>query len=99
MGHASVVDVQQAISGQLHDPNEVRANAFAAEFLMPRDAVRAWGGEHLNGSVTLEHVLLLAVEAVAQSSRAYGQRRSNTLTWVSRPFLECISATDPPVMG
>ena len=43
MGHATVVDEQAAISGKLtHDRNEVCANAFAAEFLLPRDAVAAW---------------------------------------------------------
>jgi Zn-dependent peptidase ImmA (M78 family) len=60
MGHASVVDDQRAISGQVHDPNEVRANAFASEFLVPKDAVAAWGGEHVRGNVTLEHVVRLA---------------------------------------
>ena len=72
MGHASVVDEQAAISGRReHDPAEVCANAFAAEFLMPRDAVAAWGSEHVGGPVTLEHVLLLAHEygVSAQAAR------------------------------
>jgi hypothetical protein len=72
MGHASVVDEQPAISGRLEDDrNEVSANAFAAEFLMPRDAVLAWGSEHVRGPVTLEHVLLLAHEygVSAQAAR------------------------------
>ena len=81
MDHASVVDEQQAISGQLHDPNEVRANAFAAEFLMPRDAVKAWGREHLSGSVTLEHVLLLAFEyGVSAQAARYALQNSDVLT-------------------
>lgn len=80
MGHASVVDEQQAISGQLHDPNEVRANAFAAEFLMPRDAVRVWGREHLSGSVTLEHVLLLAFEyGVSAQAARYALQNADVL--------------------
>jgi hypothetical protein len=72
MGHAFVVDEQAAIGGRLtHDRNEVSANAFAAEFLMPRDAVAEWGSEHVRGAVTLEHVLLLASEygASAQAAR------------------------------
>jgi Zn-dependent peptidase ImmA (M78 family) len=61
MGHGTVVDDQAAISGKLtHDRDEVAANAFAAELLMPRDAVAAWGAEHVSGTPTLEHVLLLA---------------------------------------
>jgi hypothetical protein len=61
MGHSYVVDDQAAIGGGLMDDrNEVSANAFAAEFLLPREAVAAWGAEHVRGAVTLEHVLLLA---------------------------------------
>ena len=61
MGHAQVVDRQAAISGELaHDRDEVAANAFAAEFLMPRAAVAAWAAERVDGAVTLEHVVLLA---------------------------------------
>jgi hypothetical protein len=72
MGHASVVDEQPAISGKLTDDrDEVSANAFAAEFLMPREAVAAWGSEHVQSAVTLEHVLLLANEygVSAQAAR------------------------------
>jgi hypothetical protein len=61
-----------AISGRLEgDRDEVCANAFAAEFLMPRDAVLAWGTEHVRGPVTLEHVVLLAHEygVSAQAAR------------------------------
>lgn len=60
MGHSTVVDEQTNISGHTHDPNEVSANSFAAEFLVPRDAVQAWGARHVDGAVTLEHVVLLA---------------------------------------
>jgi Zn-dependent peptidase ImmA (M78 family) len=71
MGHSAVVDEQAAISGYVHDPNEVSANAFAAEFLMPRDAVSAWASEHVQGAVTLEDVVLLAYEygVSAQAAR------------------------------
>ncbi len=60
MGHSSVVDDQAAIGPGARDPHEVAANAFAAEFLMPRDAVTAWGRENVTGSVTLEDVCQLA---------------------------------------
>lgn len=71
MGHDSVVDDQVAISGYLHDPNEVCANAFAAELLMPKDAIEAWGQQRVHGAVTLEHVVLLAAEygVSAQAAR------------------------------
>ena len=81
MGHASVVDEQRAISGQLHDPQEVRANAFAAEFLMPRDAIGAWGRKRVRGAVTLEHVLLLAFEyGVSAQAARYALQTAGVLT-------------------
>jgi Zn-dependent peptidase ImmA (M78 family) len=71
MGHSTVIDEQAVISGYTHDPNEVSANAFAAEFLMPRDAVTQWGAEHVRGGVTLEDVVILASEygVSAQAAR------------------------------
>lgn len=43
-----------------HDFWEVRANAFAAELLMPTEAVLAWAEEAEPVPVTLEHVVDLA---------------------------------------
>lgn len=81
MGHASVVDEQQAISGKLHDPQEVRANAFAAEFLMPRDAVQGWGREKLEGAVGLEQVVLLACEyGVSAQAARYALENAGVLS-------------------
>lgn len=81
MGHASVVDEQQAISGRLHDPSEVRANAFAAELLLPRDAVKAWGREHVDGAVSLEQVVLLACEfGVSAQVARYGLQNAGLLS-------------------
>jgi Zn-dependent peptidase ImmA (M78 family) len=81
MAHASVVDEQRAISGQLHDPHEVRANAFAAEFLMPRDAVTAWGRERVSGAVSLEQVVLLACEyGVSAQAARYALQNADVLT-------------------
>jgi Zn-dependent peptidase ImmA (M78 family) len=62
MGHDSVVDEEAVISGHVHDPQEVCANAFAAEFLMPREGVKAWAAVHVSGQLTLEHVVVFANE-------------------------------------
>ena len=42
LGHASVIDRDADVFGAQHDPSEVAANYFAAEFLMPGQAVRRW---------------------------------------------------------
>jgi Zn-dependent peptidase ImmA (M78 family) len=81
MGHTTVVDEQAAISGHLHDPSEVSANAFAAEFLMPRDAVTAWGDANVRGAVTLEDVVLLAHEyGVSAQAARYALETAGVLT-------------------
>jgi Zn-dependent peptidase ImmA (M78 family) len=81
MGHTTVVDEQAAISGHLHDPSEVSANAFAAEFLMPRDAIAAWGSAHVRGAVTLEDVILLAHEyGVSAQAARYALETARVLT-------------------
>jgi Zn-dependent peptidase ImmA (M78 family) len=59
LGHASVVDRPADVFGAQHDPAEVAANYFAAEFLMPGQAVRRWArGRRL----TLDEVVRLAAE-------------------------------------
>jgi Zn-dependent peptidase ImmA (M78 family) len=82
MGHETVVDEQAAISGAYgHIPNEVCANAFAAEFLMPKDAIAAWGAERVRGAVTLEHVVLLAAEyGVSAQAARYALDTAGVLT-------------------
>ena len=83
MRHGSVVDEQKAISGFYgHDPQEVCANAFAAEFLMPCDAVKAWGADYVgDAAVTHEHVLLLACEfGVSAQAARYALTTANVLT-------------------
>jgi Zn-dependent peptidase ImmA (M78 family) len=62
LGHDSVVDRVATIGGFQHDPVEVEANAFAAEFLIPKAAVAAWGEANVRGQVTLEDVVVLAYE-------------------------------------
>jgi Zn-dependent peptidase ImmA (M78 family) len=82
MGHKSVVDGQVAISGHLHDPNEVCANAFAAEFLMPKQAIARWGQANVrHGEPTLEHVCLLAAEyGVSAQAARYALDTAGVLT-------------------
>jgi Zn-dependent peptidase ImmA (M78 family) len=59
LGHASVIDRTADVFGAQHDPSEVAANYFAAEFLMPGQAVRRWArGRRL----TLDEVVRLAAE-------------------------------------
>jgi Zn-dependent peptidase ImmA (M78 family) len=71
MGHGTTVDEQAMIGGGWHFPNEVAANAFAAEFLMPKEATKAWGAERIEGQPTLEDVVLFAHEfgVSAQAAR------------------------------
>lgn len=81
MGHASVVDELAAIGGYQHEPNEVSANAFAAEFLMPKAGTMAWGELHVNGEVTLEHVVRFAAEyGVSPQAARYAFETSKLLT-------------------
>ena len=81
MGHSTVIDAQAVISGYTHDPKEVCANAFAAEFLMPRDAVAAWGEQHVRGAVSLDHVMRLAYEyGVSSQAARYALETAKVLT-------------------
>jgi Zn-dependent peptidase ImmA (M78 family) len=60
MGHSTVVDEHAVIGGVARDPNEVSANAFAAEFLVPREGTKGWAGENISGHLTLEQVVVFA---------------------------------------
>lgn len=60
LGHGSVADRPGAFSGYEHDPVEVSANAFAAEFLMPREAVQAFRREYVAGELELDDLVLMA---------------------------------------
>ena len=63
MGHEAGVDKLESINGRDYSPREVTANAFAAEFLAPKDAIRAWGaGRRPRAKVSLEDVVRLACE-------------------------------------
>jgi Zn-dependent peptidase ImmA (M78 family) len=59
LGHASVIDREADVFGAQHDPSEVAANYFAAEFLMPGQAVRDWARRR---QVRLDELVRLAGE-------------------------------------
>jgi len=59
LGHASVIDRPADLLDTRHDPAEVGANYFAAEFLMPGEAVRSWARGRGLG---LDDVVRLAAE-------------------------------------
>jgi Zn-dependent peptidase ImmA (M78 family) len=59
LGHATVVDRPSALT-DLHDPREVEANAFAAEFLLPKRALEGWDAERSPGPITLEEIVRIA---------------------------------------
>src|SRR4051794_7322226 len=60
LGHASVIDRESDVGfGAQHDPSEVAANYFAAEFLMPGQAVRRWARGR---QVRLDELVQLAGE-------------------------------------
>lgn len=62
LGHheRKLLDTPADMAGRTHDPQEVQANAFAAEFLAPAQAVRAWWSAAQPETVDLEVVVRLA---------------------------------------
>jgi Zn-dependent peptidase ImmA (M78 family) len=56
LGHESVIDREADVFGAQHDPSEVAANYFAAEFLMPGQAVRRWARGRRVGLDELVHL-------------------------------------------
>lgn len=60
LGHRSVVDRTEDIFGSSHDPQEVEANAFAGEFLVPRRAVDNWLERHDADPASLETIVRIA---------------------------------------
>jgi Zn-dependent peptidase ImmA (M78 family) len=59
LGHASVIDRPADVFGAVSDDSEVAANYFAAEFLMPREAVARWARGRALG---LDEVVAVAAE-------------------------------------
>jgi Zn-dependent peptidase ImmA (M78 family) len=81
MDHSTVIDEQAMIGGVQRDANEVAANAFAAEFLMPREGTSAWAAEHVRGQLTLEHVVVFANEyGVSPQAARYAFAAARVLT-------------------
>jgi len=81
MDHSTVVDEEAVIGGVPRDPNEVCANAFAAEFLMPREGTKAWAQERVRGELTLEHVVVYANEyGVSPQAARYAFATAGVLT-------------------
>ena len=81
MGHSSVIDKQAVIGGIQRDPQEVSANAFAAEFLMPCEATKKWAAQTIRGQVTLEHVVVFANEfGVSPQAARYAFTTAGVLT-------------------
>lgn len=62
MNHGSIVDRPEAVSGYDHDPVEVSANAFAAELLMPKETVKAWGRDRVGSHLKLHDAVEFACE-------------------------------------
>jgi Zn-dependent peptidase ImmA (M78 family) len=60
LGHASVIDRPADLLDTRHDPAEVGANYFAAEFLVPAEAVRGWARGR--GGLGLDDVVRLAAD-------------------------------------
>ena len=58
LGHATVYDTAADILGR--DPQEMQANAFAGEFLVPRAAVDAWLEREGDPKVELETIVRMA---------------------------------------
>lgn len=61
IGHGAVVDETATIFGSGHDPREIEANAFAAEFLLPRAAVERLFEGRRSRAVALDSVVRIAV--------------------------------------
>ncbi|MGB7160174.1 MAG: ImmA/IrrE family metallo-endopeptidase [Tepidisphaeraceae bacterium] len=61
LGHGEVVDGQQTINGKTRDPDEVEANYFAGEFLVPEQAVMAWMQARDEPPVDLQLLVRFAV--------------------------------------
>jgi Zn-dependent peptidase ImmA (M78 family) len=60
LDHTSVIDGVAALTDTGHDPQEVEANAFAAEFLIPRDAIERLYPRNVSRRLSLDDVVELA---------------------------------------
>ena len=76
LGHVRSVDAPPAMSDWSIEPEELQANVFAAELLMPRPAAKAWVAEHEHGPVTLETVVRFAAAFGASAEAACHRLRT-----------------------
>lgn len=60
LGHRAVVDGVQAVHGATKDPVEQAANAFAAEFLAPEQALRSWMSSYDDPVLDLASIVRIA---------------------------------------
>lgn len=60
IGHGAMVDEVATIFGSGHDPREIEANAFAAEFLLPNAAVKRLFDGRRSVAVGLDDVVRIA---------------------------------------
>jgi Zn-dependent peptidase ImmA (M78 family) len=85
IGHATMIDRPSNLMDFGHDPLEVEANAFAAEFLIPRAAVEAWHAALGSEAVTLEHLVRLAGDyGVSAQMARYRLQTCGVLTDAAR---------------
>jgi Zn-dependent peptidase ImmA (M78 family) len=82
LGHGSVLDTLEALSNS-RDPKEVEANAFAAEFLAPLQAIDNWMRANGRPAVDLESVVRLA--AFFGISAQAARYRLEAARFLSRP--------------
>lgn len=75
--HGTVLDSGEAIDGRVRTPKERMANEFAAEFLTPEPALRAWLNAHAEGKFELETLVRLAA-AFGVSAQSMRYRLQNT---------------------
>lgn len=86
MGHQPVIDPDTHINGRSRDPREVAANAFAAELLVPREALREWIDTHFpERTVDLE--VLVRAAAFFGVSAVSIRYRAEDAKIVTRPAL------------
>ena len=60
LGHGSLLDTEETLRDFTHDPRDVDANKFAAEFLAPIRAIQNWMEAHDQPAVDLEVVVRVA---------------------------------------
>jgi Zn-dependent peptidase ImmA (M78 family) len=86
LGHPPVVETWDAIYAHDKPPAEVQANAFAAEFVAPRDGILAWLEAEGRPPVTLDVVCRLSARyGLSVEATRY---RLNTVGVLRDPVLE-----------